>query len=275
MNLILAVGAGAAKEHPPCLIVMKYRGAGKEATFRAVVGKGVTFDTGGYNLKPTGSMETMKSDMAGGGAVIGLMKALAARKSRANVIGVCGCVVNMVSDRAYLPGTILKSYKGLTVEVGNTDAEGRLVLADAIAYVMDTEKPHELIDLATLTGSCMVALGGQYAGLFSNDDRLAEALLESGRKTGERLWRMPIDDAYAAKPQLADLNNDGKRYGGASTAAVFLKRFAGDVPWAHLDIAGVALTEKISEPFLPVKGATGFGVRLLVDYLEGCASNEG
>ena len=196
------------------------------------------------------------------------MKALALRKSRVNVIGVCGCAVNMVSDKAYLPSAILKSYKGLTVEIGNTDAEGRLVLADAIAYVIDKEKPGELIDLATLTGACMVALGTQYAGLFSTDDDMAEALIASGKRTGERLWRMPVDDAYAAKPQLADVNNDGKRYGGASTGAVFLKKFAGETPWAHLDIAGVALSEKLPEPFLQVKGATGFGVRLLVDYLE-------
>jgi leucyl aminopeptidase len=268
MNLILTVGAGATKDQQPRLIVMKYRGAARHLPFRAVVGKGVMFDTGGYNLKPTGSMETMKCDMAGAGAVMGLMKALALRKSRVNVIGVCGCAVNMVSDKAYLPSAILKSYKGLTVEIGNTDAEGRLVLADAIAYVIDKEKPAELIDLATLTGACMVALGTQYAGLFSTHDGMAEALLASGKRTGERLWRMPVDDAYAAKPQLADVNNDGKRYGGASTGAVFLKKFVGETPWAHLDIAGVALSEKLPEPFLPVKGATGFGVRLLVDYLE-------
>jgi leucyl aminopeptidase len=268
MNLILAVGAGATGDQQPRLIVMKYRGAARDVPFRAVVGKGVMFDTGGYNLKPTGSMETMKCDMAGAGAVMGLMKALALRRSRVNVIGVCGCAVNMVSDKAYLPSAILTSYKGLTVEIGNTDAEGRLVLADAIAYVIDKENPGELIDLATLTGACMVALGGQYAGLFSTDDGMAEALLASGERTGERLWRMPVDDAFAAKPQLADASNDGKRYGGASTGAVFLKKFAGETPWAHLDIAGVALSEKLPEPFLQVKGATGFGVRLLVDYLE-------
>jgi leucyl aminopeptidase len=268
MNLILAVGAGASKDEQPRLILMKVQGAGRDEPFRAVVGKGVMFDTGGYNLKSKDSMENMKSDMAGAAAVIGLMKALALRKSTVNVVGACGCAVNLVSDRAYLPSAILKSYKGLTVEVGNTDAEGRLVLADAIAYVLDREKPSELIDLATLTGACMVALGGQYAGLFSADEGMANALLESGNRTGERLWRMPLDDAYAAKPLLADVNNDGKRFGGASTGAVFLKKFAGKTPWAHLDIAGVALSEKIPEPFLSVKGATGFGVRLLVDYLE-------
>jgi leucyl aminopeptidase len=247
---------------------MRYRGGGKKKPFRAVVGKGVMFDTGGYNLKPPASMEAMKSDMAGAAAVMGLMKSLALRKSRVNVIGVCGCAVNLVSDKAYLPSAVIRSYKGLTVEIGNTDAEGRLVLADAMAYVIERENPSELIDLATLTGSCMVALGGQYAGLFSTNERMANGLVKAGEQTGERLWRLPVDDSYAAKPRLADVNNDGKRYGGASTAAVFLKRFVGDTPWAHLDIAGVALSEKIPEPLFPVKGATGFGVRLLVNYLE-------
>lgn len=268
LNLMLAVGEGASPDQQPCLILMEYRGAAKARPLQAVVGKGVMFDTGGYNLKPTGSMESMKCDMAGAGAVMGLMKALALRKSPVNVLGACGCAVNMVSDRAYLPSSILTSYQGITVEVGNTDAEGRLVLADAMAYVVDRYKPSRLVDLATLTGACMVALGGQYAGLFSSDDTLARALLQAGGRTGERLWRMPIDEAYAAKPKLADASNDGKRYGGASTGAVFLKRFVGKTPWAHLDIAGVALSEKVPESGIPVEGATGFGVRLLVDYLE-------
>jgi leucyl aminopeptidase len=269
LNLMMAVGAGAAPDQQPRLILMRYAGGKKGDPFRAVVGKGVMFDTGGYNLKPTGSMETMKSDMAGAAAVMGLMKALALRKSPVNVIGVCGCVVNMVSSRAYLPSAVLESYQGLQVEIGNTDAEGRLVLADAMAYVIKRHKPAELIDLATLTGACMVALGGLYAGLFSTDDRMASALQKSGEETGERVWRLPVDDAYAARSQVADLNNNGKRYGGASTAAVFLKKFVGETPWAHLDIAGVALNEKIPEDAqFPVKGATGFGVRLLVNYLE-------
>jgi leucyl aminopeptidase len=274
MNLMLAVGGGAAPDQQPRLILMKYTGANKETPFRAVVGKGVTFDTGGYNLKPTGSMETMKSDMAGAAAVMGLIKALALRRSRVNVVGVCGCVVNMVSSRAYLPSAVLPSYQGLQVEIGNTDAEGRLVLADAMAYVIRKEKPSELVDLATLTGACMVALGGLYAGLFSTDDRMAGSLLEAGEKSGEKLWRLPVDDAYAAKTLVADLNNNGRRYGGASTAAVFLKKFAGETPWAHLDIAGVALNEKIPEDAqFQVKGATGFGVRLLVNYLEKAAQS--
>jgi len=272
LNLMLAVGAGAAPDQQPQLILLRYAGGRKADPFRAVVGKGVMFDSGGYNLKPTGSLETMKSDMAGAAAVLGTMKALALRRSPVNVIGVCGCVVNLVSSRAYLPGAVLRSYKGLQVEIGNTDAEGRLVLADAMAYLIKRDKPALLIDLATLTGACMVALGGLYAGLFSTDDRLAAALLQAGEETGERLWRMPVDDAYAAKTQVADLSNNGRRYGGASTAAVFLKKFAGDTPWAHLDIAGVALNEKIPEDSqFPVKGATGFGVRLLVNYLEAAA----
>ena len=158
-----------------------------------------------------------------------------------------------------------------TVEIGNTDAEGRLVLADAMSYIIDKEKPTEIIDIATLTGACMVALGGSYAGLFSNSEKMAEGLKEAGDTVGERLWRLPIDDAYAAKPLLADLNNDGSRFGGASTAAVFLKNFVGDTPWAHLDIAGVGIGEKIPGTS-PVDGASGFGAKIFVNYLEKDAS---
>jgi leucyl aminopeptidase len=172
----------------------------------------------------------------------------------------------MVDAVAFIPESIIKSYKGLTVEIGNTDAEGRLVLADAVAYTIAKHKPEELIDLATLTGACMVALGGAYAGLFSNNDGIVEKLQASAETTGEHLWRMPIDDCYAAKTNVADLNNDGSRYGGASTGAVFIKSFVGTTPWAHLDIAGMAFGEKVPGQ-LPLKGATGYGVRLLVDYL--------
>lgn len=271
MNLFMAVGGGAAQKDQPRMLVMKYQGAGKDEPYRAIVGKGLMFDTGGYNIKPTGYMETMKCDMGGAAVVMGLMRTLAERKPKINVIGVCGCAMNMVSAEAFLPGTIYKSYKGLTVEIGNTDAEGRLVLADCLAYVVEKEKPKEVIDLATLTGAIMVALGAQYAGLFSNNDRLANALHKSGGDVGERLWRMPTDSAFAAKTELADLNNDGNRYGGSSTAAVFLERFVDNTPWAHLDIAGVTLNEKIPSP-VAVKGATGYGVRLLLNYLEGEAA---
>jgi leucyl aminopeptidase len=265
LNLLLAVGRASTQESR--LIVMKYNGDKKSKDYKCMVGKGVMFDTGGYNLKPGAGMAQMKADMAGSAAVMGAMKALAKRKANVNVIAVCGCVVNMVGGNGFLPSDILTSYSGKTVEIGNTDAEGRLVLADAMAYIIDKEKPTEIIDVATLTGACMVALGGHYGGLFSNCDTMSKGLLASGENTGERLWRLPIDSGYGAKPKLADLNNDGNPYGGASTAAVFLKQFVGDTPWAHLDIAGVGIGDKIPGTS-PVAGASGFGARLLVNYFE-------
>ena len=270
-NLMLAVGRGAEEE--PCLVIMRHKGGNKNAPTHAIVGKGVMFDTGGYNLKPTGYMEAMKCDMAGAAAVMGTMKSLALREVKTNVVGVCPCLMNMVDGKAYLPSDIIKSYKGETVEIGNTDAEGRLALADAIAYTIDQEEPTDVIDLATLTGACMVALGGAYAGLFSNNQRLSSRLKAAGEQTAERLWPMPVDDFYAAKTQLADINNDGSRYGGASTAAVFLKKFVGKTSWAHLDIAGVSMDEKVPAP-LKLKTATGFGVRLLTEHFEQLAAEE-
>ncbi len=270
MNLMMAVGGGAAKKDQPRLIIMEYKGAdNQKAPWKAVVGKGVMFDTGGYNIKTGPYMTGMKCDMGGAAVVMGTMRALAARKAKVNVVGVCGCVMNMVSKDAFLPDSIQNSYKGYTVEIGNTDAEGRLVLADAIAYTIDKYKPVQVIDLATLTGAIMVALGGGYAGLFSNNDKMSKALKKSGDLTGERLWPMPIDDFYVAKSTVADINNDGNPYGGSSTAATFIKKFVGDTDWTHLDIAGTTLVEKRQiNGILPVKGATGFGVRLLVDYYE-------
>lgn len=266
MNLLLAVGRAAEEESQ--LIIMTYTGDKKSKAKKCIVGKGVMFDTGGYNLKPSAGMAAMKSDMGGAAAVMGTMRALAERQAKVNVIGVCGCVVNKIGGNGFLPSDILTSYSGKTVEIGNTDAEGRLVLGDAMSYIIDKEQPDEIIDLATLTGACMVALGAHYGGLFSNSEKMVEKLQASGAVTGERLWRLPIDAGYAARPTLADLNNDGNRFGGASTAAVFLKNFVGNTPWAHLDIAGVAMAEKV--PGGPdVKGASGFGVRLLVDYLDG------
>ncbi len=265
MNLLLSVGKASTQESR--LIIMKYTGDKKNKDYKCLVGKGVMFDTGGYNLKPTAGMAMMKCDMAGSAAVMGTMKALAERGSKVNVIGVVGTVMNMIDADGNIPSVIHKAYNGKTVEVMNTDAEGRLVLADAMAYTIDKYKPTEVIDIATLTGAIMMALGGQYAGLFTPDEGMAKALTETGKRTGERLWRMPIDKDYAAKPTLADLNNDGSRFGGASTAAVFLQNFVGKTPWAHIDIAGVAMSEKIPGS-MPVKGASGFGVRLFVDYLE-------
>lgn len=268
MGMLLAVGQGSSQESR--LIVMKYNGAGKKEAYKAIVGKGVMFDTGGYDIKPAAGMLHMKCDMGGAGAVMGTMKALAKRKSKVNVIGVCGCVMNMVSEDAFLPSDILTSYKGLTVEVLNTDAEGRLVLGDALAYTIDKYEPSEIIDLATLTGACMISLGSVYAGLFTNTDRMATNLSKAGEHSGERVWRLPVGPEHAAmlKSKVADMTNLGETpFAGASSAAAFLEKFVGDTPWTHLDIAGVAMNDKIPGAST-IDGASGFGVRLLVNYLE-------
>jgi leucyl aminopeptidase len=274
MNLMMAVGKGAAKADQPRLILMEYQGAGKDAPWHALVGKGVMFDTGGYNIKPGKHMQTMKADMGGAAAVFGTMRALAQRKPKINVIGVMGCAMNMIGPDAYTDDMVFTGYNGKTVEIGHTDAEGRMVLADSIAYTIDKYKPREVIDLATLTGAILVALAGKYAGLFSDTDRLANALHKAGDFTGEMLWRMPVDSDFLAKSDVADMNNDGSPYGGSSVAALFLKQFVGSTPWAHLDIAGMAFADKGGDPkrFSTIKGATGFGVRLLVNYLEGEAA---
>jgi leucyl aminopeptidase len=272
MNLILAVGGNAAPEDQPRLVLMHWNGGSKGEAPQAIVGKGVMFDTGGYNIKINASMGGMKFDMAGAGAVLGTMEALARRKAPINVVGVMACAMNMIGQVSFLPDSIYKSYKGLFVEIGNTDAEGRLVLADAIAYTIEKHQPEQLVDLATLTGACMAALGGAYAGLFSTSNSLANALSKAGDEVGERLWRMPVDDFYAAPTDVADVNNNGSPYGGASTGAVFIKRFADKTPWAHLDIAGVANVEKIPGGQKELGHATGFGVRLLVNWLEAMAA---
>ncbi len=269
-NLILAVGGSAAPEDQPRLVVMQYMGAGKDAPIHAIVGKGIMFDTGGYNVKPGASMRGMKFDMAGAAAVLGTMQALAARKARVNVVGVMTCAMNMIGQTPFVMDSIYKSYKGFNVEIGHTDAEGRLVLADAVAYTIDTFEPAEVVDLATLTGACMVALGGGYAGLFSTKDALSNALQKAGDAVGERLWPLPVDDFYTSKSEVADICNDSMSgYGGASIGAAFIKKFADKTPWAHLDIAGVANAEKIPGARAELQGATGFGVRLLVNWLEG------
>jgi leucyl aminopeptidase len=261
---LLGVGQGSVRESR--VVVMRWHGHPKgdaEAPL-AVIGKGVTFDTGGISIKPAQGMEEMKWDMAGAGVVGGLMKALAGRKAKANVVGVVGLVENMPSGSAQRPGDIVKSLSGQTIEVLNTDAEGRLVLADALWYAQDRFKPRAMIDLATLTGAIIVALGGEHAGMFANDDALAEALLAAGRATGELLWRMPLADAYDRDidGDAADVKNiAGHRFAGSIVGAQFLQRFVNKVPWAHLDIAGVAWSKK-DAPLVP-KGGTGFGVRLL------------
>ena len=242
MGALLAVGRGSARESR--LVAMRWRGAKSKKTAPiAFVGKGVTFDTGGISIKPAAGMEDMKGDMAGAACVVGLMHALARRKAKVNAIGVIGIVENMPDGMAYRPGDILTSMSGQTIEVINTDAEGRLVLADALWWVKETAKPKLIIDLATLTGAIIVALGQEHAGLFSNNDELAERLLKAGEATGEAVWRMPLGAAYDKHidSKVADMKNTGGRHGGSITAAQFLKRFVGDVPWAHLDIAGAAM----------------------------------
>jgi leucyl aminopeptidase len=234
----------------------------------ALVGKGVTFDSGGINLKPTGSIETMKTDMSGAAAVAAALTAVAALKPRLRVIGVMPIVENMVSGNATRPGDVVKTYNGKTVEIGNTDAEGRLILIDAISWAIKKYKPETVIDLATLTGACVVALGEKIAGVFSNDDDLAQAIIASGDRSHERCWHMPLPEDYGEllKSDIADLSNMGKtRWGGAITAALFIKAFVGDTRWAHLDIAGPA---RAKEPGAYCNaGGTGFGVRLLCDLI--------
>ncbi|MCZ6720735.1 MAG: leucyl aminopeptidase [Proteobacteria bacterium] len=263
MGSLLSVGQGSERESR--LVVMSWSGApGGEQKPIAFVGKGVTFDTGGISLKPSAGMEDMKYDMAGAGAVAGLIKALAGRKARVNVVGIVGLVENMPSGGASRPGDVVTSMSGRTIEIINTDAEGRLVLADALWYTQGRFKPRFMIDLATLTGAIIVALGGYQAGLFSNDDALAERIATAGSAVGEPVWRMPLGEKYDKDidSEIADVKNVGKaREAGSTAAAQFLQRFVNDVPWAHLDIAGMAWTKK-EQPVNPV-GATGFGVRLL------------
>jgi len=262
MGALLGVGQGSEKESQ--LVTLRWTGADdKEAAPVAFVGKGVTFDTGGICIKPAGGMEDMKWDMGGSAVVIGLMKALAARKAKVNVVGVVGLVENMPSGNAQRPGDVVTSMSGQTIEVINTDAEGRLVLADALWYCQQQFKPKAMIDLATLTGAIIISLGDHYAGLFSNDDTLSEQLSDAGKDVGELVWRLPLDEPYdkQIKSEIADMKNVGGREAGSITAAMFLKRFVKDTPWAHLDIAGVTWAKK-DGPVTP-KGATAFGVRLL------------
>ena len=262
MGALLGVAQGSA--HDPFMVVMRWDGATKKDKPVAFVGKGVTFDTGGISLKPSAGMEDMKYDMGGSGVVIGLMKALAGRKAKVNAVGVVGLVENMPSGTAQRPGDIVKSMSGQTIEVLNTDAEGRLVLADALWYTKERFKPQLMIDLATLTGAIVVSLAGEYAGLFSNDDKLAVDLEEAGKAMDEKLWRLPMGDAFdkMIDSPAADMQNiSSSRGGGSITAAQFLKRFVGNTKWAHLDIAGVTW-EKKGKPTTP-KGGSGYGVRLL------------
>jgi len=262
MGALLGVGQGSDRESQ--LVTMQWNGGGKEKPI-AFVGKGVTFDTGGISIKPAAGMEDMKWDMAGSAAVIGTMRALAARKAKVNAVGVVGLVENMPSGTAQRPGDIVTSMSGQTIEVLNTDAEGRLVLADAMWYCQETFKPKVMIDLATLTGAILIALGNIYGGMYANDDELAKQLESSGKSTGELLWRMPLAAAYnkMMDSPAADVKNiSGSRNAGSITAAEFLQRFVQKgTTWSHLDIAGMAWADKDS-PTTP-RGATGYGVRLL------------
>jgi leucyl aminopeptidase len=264
MNALLGVAQGSVR--PGRLIVMQWKGnpSARNKAPVAFLGKGVTFDTGGISIKPAGGMEDMKWDMGGAGVVIGLIKALAGRKAKVNAVGICGCVENMPSGTAQRPGDIVRSMSGQTVEVLNTDAEGRLVLCDALWYCQDRFKPQFMIDLATLTGAIIIALGHEHAGLFANNEQLADRLIAAGKTVGEKLWRMPLADAYdkMMDSDAADMKNiSGGRDAGSITAAQFLQRFVNGVPWAHLDIAGTTWSKK-DAPTVP-KGATAFGVRLL------------
>ncbi len=271
MGALLGVAQGSVR--PPRVVVMQYRGVAADVAPLAFIGKGVTFDTGGISIKPAGGMWDMKWDMAGAGVVIGLMRLLAARGARVNAVGLVGLVENMPSGAAQRPGDIVRSMSGQTIEVLNTDAEGRLVLADVLWYCKDRFKPKAMIDLATLTGAVIVALGHENAGLFANNDELAERLVAAGKAVGEPVWRLPLAESYdrAIDSDAADVKNiAGDRAAGSIIGAQFVQRFVNNVPWAHLDIAGVAWSKK-DAPTVP-KGATAFGVRLLdrfvADYYE-------
>ena len=271
MRTLLSVGQGSVS--PSYVVVMEWQGGDKDAAPLALIGKGVVFDTGGISLKPAAGMEDMTMDMGGAGVVAGTMRALAQRKAKANVVGLVGLVENMPSGNATRPGDVIRTMKGDTVEVINTDAEGRLVLCDVMWYAQDRFKPAGMIDLATLTGAIIIGLGHENAGVFSNDDALCGAFLKAAEAEGEGAWRMPLGQAYdeLLKSQIADMKNVGGRAAGSITAAQFLQRFVKEgTPWIHLDIAGVASVK--SETTLAPKGATGWGVaalnRLVRDRFE-------
>ncbi len=274
MDALLGVGQGSERESR--LVVMRWNGLGKSSKKKPVVfvGKGVVFDTGGISIKPAAGMEDMKGDMAGAACVVGLMHALAARKAKVDAVGVIGLVENMPDGKAQRPGDIVTSMSGQTIEVINTDAEGRLVLADALTYVQKKFKPAFIVDLATLTGAIIVALGHEYAGMFCNDDELAARLTAAGTATGEKVWRMPLGAEYdkMIDSRFADIKNTGGRYAGSITAAQFLKRFVDDaIPWAHLDIAGTGMASPQTD--VNRSWASGYGValldRLVADNYEG------
>ena len=267
LNLLLAVNQASNKE--PKLIIVRYNGGKKNEGYSALIGKGITFDTGGLNLKPTGSVETMKHDMSGAAAVCGILKNVLTLGIKKNLLFVLGIAENAIGPAAYKPGDVITGYAGKSIEIGNADAEGRLILADAFAYVVKNYKPDKMIDVATLTGSCVVALGFDYSGLFSNSDELARQLLEASNLTDDRAWRLPLYPELKEyiKSPIADLKNSSSvKGGGANTAAEFLHQFTEGTTWAHLDIAGSAYTQGAERMYYG-HGATGAGVRLLTHYL--------
>jgi leucyl aminopeptidase len=267
MGMGAFLGVSAGSEQPPKFIHLSYRPAGRRRKRVAVIGKGVTFDSGGLDLKSADGMLRMKNDMSGAAAVLGIMRALPRLKPAIEVHGLIAATENMPSGSAIRPGDVLRAMNGTTIEIGNTDAEGRLTLADALCYASSRIEPDEMIDMATLTGACVVALGPLCSGLFANDQALASRLLRAAQVAGERLWQLPLIEEYrdGLKSDVADLNNVGPRGGGAITAGLFLKEFAGGRPWAHLDIAGPAFTDKDGP--LGGRGATGHAVRTLLTYL--------
>ena len=268
LGLHLAVNQGSHKE--PKLIIVRYKGGSKDGDYTALVGKGMTYDTGGLNLKPTGHIETMRQDMSGAAAVAGTLKNTLALNLKKNVIFACVMAENAIDALSYKPGDVIRGYSGKTVEIGNTDAEGRLVLADAFSYIIKNYKPARLIDIATLTGACVVALGHDYTGLVAGDDKLAQKLSQAAAATDDRVWRLPIYPELkdAVKSQIADIKNTGfpKGAAGTITAAEFLRQFTEDTPWAHLDIAGTAFVDGKQRMYFG-HGATGASVRLLTHYL--------
>jgi leucyl aminopeptidase len=268
MGGILAVGSGSVSK--PRLIILKYSGGGKASKRPTVglVGKAITFDSGGISIKPAAKMEEMKLDKSGGIAVLATIKAIADLGLGVNVLGIIPAAENLPSSSSYRPGDIVTTYSGKTVEVQNTDAEGRMVLCDGLCYA-DKQNCDVIIDVATLTGACKVALGKYMAGLMSNDDKLVRQLQAAAKASGEKVWHMPSGDEYAEemKSKIADLKNTGSRWGGACTAAAFLRQFVGDRKWAHLDIACVEIFETASE--FSSEGSSGFGVRLLTSFLMG------
>ncbi|MEP9352381.1 leucyl aminopeptidase [Xanthobacter sp. KR7-65] len=271
LRALLGVGQGSIKESR--VVVMRWNGGPQGEAPVAFIGKGVTFDTGGISIKPAAGMEDMKGDMGGAACVTGLMYALAARKAKVNAVGLIGLVENMPDGAAQRPGDIVTSLSGQTIEIINTDAEGRLVLCDVLWYAKERFKPKFMIDLATLTGAILVALGGEYAGLFSNDDELSERLAKAGQETGERVWRLPLGPEYdkLIDSKFADMKNTGGRHAGSITAAQFLQRFVEKTPWAHLDVAGTAMSSPTSD--INRSWGSGWGVRLLdqlvKDHYEG------